>query len=411
MNLPERASLKGGMRAALILLLLCESRQAEGPVTHALRYLARHQSADGSWGHFEPSCTCGAQLPIETPLAIPIDPEFEARFNRLLDELGGDQVRIREEAQRRIQDLGWRAVPLLQKSLRHQEAEVALRSRRALEAIWIKDPEVRRLTRAGAPTPEPEFQVVATSLAVLCFLGAGYTHLSKDQWIDYDGRVFDYGLVVRKASDWLRSRQGARNPLAHAIATTALSEQYGMTASAFLKEPAIHAVTVLKTLSSNDPPFLLWKGVALHSAHLSELPDCSDEACLQTAERLAREDSPATLGAAVVFASCRKQRWDRVQLRLTEFEKTPLSAIEIWMMTNAVTSTETRTSRAESPWIWSILKGLPPAQSLRSDCTRGSWALTEEHREESLVTTLYTTLAMERVYRYTNVLFAPGYGK
>lgn len=83
-----------------------------------------------------------------------------------------------------------------------------------------------------------EHRVGATGLALLTFLGAGYTHATPS----------DYKSVVAKGLDFLRSSQdpegcfsSRRSPhynYDHAMATLAVVEAYGMTRSPLLLEPA-----------------------------------------------------------------------------------------------------------------------------------------------------------------------------
>jgi hypothetical protein len=197
------------MRILIPLLLFCNCQAAESPVTRALLYLARHQAEDGSWGQVEPSCRCRPRFPIDTALPIPLEKKIEARFPPLLKQLADDRADVRDRAQREVEGLGAAAVPLLQRSLKHEDPEVARRCREALRTIWAKDPTVRTLCLQPGRVPEEGLQVKATGLALLCFLAGGYSHLSKDQYPDFGGKVFAYGDVVRKAAAWLLSRQGA----------------------------------------------------------------------------------------------------------------------------------------------------------------------------------------------------------
>src|SRR6185436_1207092 len=175
----------------MVLLLLAPAQESESAVGRALRFLARHQAEDGSWGTMEPSCRCRPRLPIDTALQIPIRKEVEARFRRLLTDLADDGPDVRDRAQREVEALGAGAVPLLQKSLTHADPEVVRRCRESLRTIWASDPTVRSLCLQLKRAPEEGFQVKATSLALLCFLAGGYTHLSRDQHRDPDGRVYD----------------------------------------------------------------------------------------------------------------------------------------------------------------------------------------------------------------------------
>lgn len=119
-----------------------------------------------------------------------------------------------------------------------------------------------------------------TSLALLSLLGAGYSQLSKDE---YDGDR-TMGTVVKKALQWLmrdlredgRFRSVYDEGFDQALATHALCEAYGMTASQPLQEPAERAVLRLLWMQGADGSWggaesTAWAVQALTSARLSEL--------------------------------------------------------------------------------------------------------------------------------------------
>src|SRR5436190_10646531 len=140
-----------------------------------------------------------------------------------------------------------------------------------------------------------DHDVGVTGLTVLSFLGAGYTHRSKDEYADpaEPGRVLRFGEVVKKGLQWLLAHQdpegcvGERSPkymYGHAIASLALSEAYGMTATQPLKEPAQKAIDFLVAAQNpgqgwrysaksgdSDTSVTGWVLLALKSAELSEL--------------------------------------------------------------------------------------------------------------------------------------------
>ncbi|HXG60569.1 MAG TPA: hypothetical protein VNO22_04275, partial [Planctomycetota bacterium] len=111
---------------------------------------------------------------------------------------------------------------------RHQNAD----------GSWSATGYVRQC-RQGSCLPNPgheDFDAGVTGLSLLAFLGAGYSHLSKDT---YDGICF--GDVVRKGLQWMMSHQdpegciGSRNAQKymynHTICALAMSEAYGLTGS------------------------------------------------------------------------------------------------------------------------------------------------------------------------------------
>lgn len=132
----------------------------------------------------------------------------------------------------------------------------------------------------GATTIEgtPVGETGLTGLALLSFLGAGYSHLSKDQ--DADVRV---GAGVKKGIERLRGEQRAdggfrfaRSGLDTALAALALTEAYGMTASRAYKQPAQSAVDAVAGAqrpdgSWGDGPTTAWAFLVLRSAELGEL--------------------------------------------------------------------------------------------------------------------------------------------
>ncbi len=105
-----------------------------------------------------------------------------------------------------------------------------------------------------------------TGLSLLAFLGAGYTHLSKEEIADEaGGETIRSGQVVSQAIRWLVAQQESDGRVGpevsklmynHAIGALALAEAYGMTGSEFLKEPAQKAIDFL-VLAKN--PYQAWR--------------------------------------------------------------------------------------------------------------------------------------------------------
>lgn len=105
-----------------------------------------------------------------------------------------------------------------------------------------------------------EFDVGNTGLALLAFLGAGYTPASKKQI--FPGHALTYGDVVKRALKYLISIQDASGRIGpecekymynHTIAALALTEAYGMTNLAMLRNPAQKAVEF--TVKAKNPGF------------------------------------------------------------------------------------------------------------------------------------------------------------
>ncbi len=208
---------------------------AEEAVLAALKWLARHQSADGSWQVQGYMAQC--------------DDEPKCRPN---PGGGGGQT----------------------------VARITIAGGGAPEPL------------PGGPIspPDPEnYHAGVTGLAVLAFLGAGITHQSRER---LDG--IPLGEVVGKALRWMISRQdpegcvGSRNPrkymLCHVVCAQALAEAYGMTGTMQLREPAQRAVDFLAAAQNpgkgwrysyqsgdNDSLVTGWAVQALKAAELSGL--------------------------------------------------------------------------------------------------------------------------------------------
>ncbi|MDQ7779513.1 MAG: terpene cyclase/mutase family protein [Planctomycetota bacterium] len=133
----------------------------------------------------------------------------------------------------------------------------------------------------------PEYNVGVTGLALLAFLGAGYTHKSKDV---IEGCSF--GRVVVNGLKWLQSQQdteglfggksGAKYMYNHALGTLAMCEAYGMTQSPLFERSARRAVEYLMRAQTkyrgwrydsqprdNDMSVTGWCVMALKSAELA----------------------------------------------------------------------------------------------------------------------------------------------
>ena len=109
--------------------------------------------------------------------------------------------------------------------------------------------------RCGRPvcggTGYEENEAGLTGLALLAFLGAGYTPASREAYVDvHTGRRVVIGEVVKRGLVWLVSQQhedgrigdrGTHETYNHSIAALALSEAYGLGGGGALKESAQRA--------------------------------------------------------------------------------------------------------------------------------------------------------------------------
>ena len=119
------------------------------------------------------------------------------------------------------------------------------------DGSWSVTGYTRQCRQACEPAPgSPGFDPGVTGLSLLAFLGAGYSHLSRDT---YDGLCF--GDVVRRGLQWMISRQDAEGCVGprdaekhlynHALCSLALSEAYGLTGSTLFRDQAQRAVDFL----------------------------------------------------------------------------------------------------------------------------------------------------------------------
>jgi len=141
---------------------------------------------------------------------------------------------------------------------------------------------------------EKDYDAGVTGLALLAFLGAGYTPVSRGEVNDpITHRVYRLGDVVKNAVDWLLNNQGPDGCIGpkvskmvynQSICALALSEAYGMTGTKTLKEPAQKAIDFLfqarnpgkawrytPKCGENDTSVTGWCVMALKSAELSGL--------------------------------------------------------------------------------------------------------------------------------------------
>jgi hypothetical protein len=119
-----------------------------------------------------------------------------------------------------------------------------------------------------------------TSLVLLSLFGAGYSHLSRDEYDE-----IAVGPQVKKGLIWLLAQQrgdgtfrsGHGDSFEHALAALALSDAFGMTVSPFLQEPAARSLDALVRLQGADGSWggstaTPWAIEALVSGEQSEMP-------------------------------------------------------------------------------------------------------------------------------------------
>jgi len=204
-------------------------------------------------------CSAAAQEKESDPFRSRREPVREGLLKRGGGE--GTEVAVRGA-------LGWLA--------RHQSAD----------GSWKLTGYIERCPKDKPCKPNPggeEGDGGVTALALVAFLGAGHSPLSKE-----------FGEPVQKGIQWFLKRQDpegcleSRNTMkymyAHAIATIALAEAYGMSRAESLKGPAQKAVDFLvaaqnpgkgwrysQKCGDNDTSVTGWVVMALRAAELATL--------------------------------------------------------------------------------------------------------------------------------------------
>lgn len=277
----------------------CPEAIEEARVSHAperIVWLAKHQNADGEWGP-RPECACFSRTKREP--VVKRDPEVGRRLEKLLADLTSENLVTRDQATSEIEALGRRAEPFLEDAVGSNNAEVSGRAKAILA-------ELRR--------PENDEDVEATAMALLAFLASGYSHLSRD---NHQGICF--GTTFKNGLKWLIGRQrddGAIGAVprsgcgvSNAIAALVLIENYGMTGTSLLKEPAARASAWLQAQQRgsgawgpgrDDPLTTFWVMLALVNAELSDVP--FEEAV--RGRGLTWQKARAEGGTAFDFAAC-----------------------------------------------------------------------------------------------------------
>jgi len=291
-------------------------------------------------------------------------------------------------------------------------------------------------------------EVGNTALPLLAWLGAGYSHLSRDAYGDPNnpGQTLDFGRIVKKALQYLLSRQesdgliGARRGdwlLNHIVAALALSEAYGITASELLKQPAQKAIDLIVAAQSADGGWsaggagasetaaTMMAVMALKSAELSELNFTQT-----TVQSAVRYFDAATDDQGVTSSNL---GWEATASRLTV--ASGLLA-RIFLQKNkrdpklAMTASHLLTAPPDAArpdyegWYMAAL-GLfqydgpsgtawksfnePVKRALVPTQRKGLWTL-DGTRADLVFNTSLATLTLEVYYRYTNVFGSNGAG-
>ena len=267
----------------------------------------------------------------------------EQKAAELVEQLGAEKIETREQATFLLLALGEKARAPLKKALDHDDAEVRLRARTLLRKLdriaffrggifgnrlkgklkaleiaggssetegavsaglkWLARHQAKngswktsgyssecgkigKTSGGGRCVPNPGHKDLddgVTGLALLAFLGAGQTHLSKDK---HDG--IHYGDVVRKAIQRMMSRQDREGCItsrnnqkymySHAICTLALVEARALTKSNLFKDTTRKAIDFLVKAQNpgmawrysyrcgdNDTSVTFWAALALRA--------------------------------------------------------------------------------------------------------------------------------------------------
>jgi hypothetical protein len=375
------------MMLAAVLVFWASPQQGEDLVGLGLRYLARHQAPTGAWGRRQASCDCPAEPPPPDP-AVPA--ALVARIDALIAGLDDDDFRRRDQALADLIDIGPPAQPRLRSAAADGSAEAQWRAKRALRRIGVL---------------ETSEDVEATSMALLAFLGAGYTQLARPV---SDGT--DFGKVVKEGLQWLLAQEGpdgsfeGANAAAQAWGALALAEAYGMTASAPLKEPAQKAIDYIVAHPAMNARTLFYQGMALKSAELSELP-FPGAASERTVRALAakRADEPASIfiRAATqvlqIFTYKTKQRVD-LSAALPGIDPCRMEMETVYAVGLAMFQADGPSGPAWKAYHERLREWIVPGQDhVSGKCERGTWAA--EGTRARIRTSALATLSCEFYYR------------
>lgn len=277
-------------------------------------------------------------------------------------------------------------------------------------------------------------ELIATSLALLAFGGAAYSHWDKDKYEDVA-----IGECIRKGLDWLIGRQqadggfGARPVGDQALATLALAQAYGLTGSRFLKEPSQKAVDFLVSRrgvdlgwnslgtpeSPSDPASTAWVLFALLSASSAELKVPSGMVVESARGLLASTAGKPSLADALALSAhgslAGKKGLAEVAERVNRLAELPPP--EEARRQNAVYSLHAMIAIAtldpaewRQPWERALSKALHQARRGSSDgCMDGSWdpVSPADASRGRVITTALNALALEVRYGFAGIFCGP----
>lgn len=244
-----------------------------------------------------------------------------------------------------------------------------------------------------------------TSLALLTLLGAGYSHLSKD---DY-GLGQSMGELIKKTLKWFLQDQrddgtfqsGYDPGFDQVLATLALSEAYGMTASVPLKDPAQKAVEAMARMQGSDGTWgsseiTAWAIQALFSAQLSEIP-APGEAHDRALESLDRTSHPGNLLSRILLTRKKEGLAGDAELLAGSFPSSEGDFSPLFHASHGLYSYSGGDGDLWKKWSEPMKNALLPLQG-----SNGSWqGGTESH---TVLRTSLAGLTLQVYYRYANIV-------
>ena len=103
-----------------------------------------------------------------------------------------------------------------------------------------------------------EADTALTGLALLTYLGAGYTH-TQGRYLETVGKGFNFLIAEQKSDGDLRGRSQVVGMYCHAMATLALCEGYALTGDNRLRDAATRGIAFLVRARARDG--LAWRYV------------------------------------------------------------------------------------------------------------------------------------------------------
>jgi hypothetical protein len=190
------------------------------------------------------------------------------------------------------------------------------------------------------PCHYAEADSAMTGLALLAFLGAGYTHLDGDH-ADTVQRGIDYLLLIQKPDGDLRGSSRAVGNYCHAMASLALCEAYALTADDRLRDPVRRAVGFIARARvadgrgwryqpqqaeprGGDTSVLGWMVMALKSAKVGgiDVPGDTRDGALGWLDDVASGEE----GGLASYRNAKVERLHREYLKIT-----PTMTAEAWV--------------------------------------------------------------------------------